>query len=129
MIGLSVSPESGEATVFGKTVNELQSDVVVGDSEITGTLHYVTDYTQFSSDSAKQKGNYLALKFDFTSGTTTTVEIVGGTSGAVTLDADKNWVGLIANKDSQTIKVVATKGGMRVERTYSLTGLTLDPAV
>ena len=129
MIGLSVSPESGEATVFGKTVNELQSDVVVGDSEITGTLHYVTDYTQFSSSSEQQKGNYLALKFDFTSGTTTTVEIVGGTSGAVTLDADKNWVGLIANKDSQTIKVVATKGGMRVEKTYSLTGLTLDPAV
>lgn len=88
----------------------------------------MTDYTQFSSTPAQQKGNYLALKFDFTSGTTTTVEIVGGTSGAVTLDADKNWVGLIANKDSQTIKVVATKGDMRVEKTYGLTGLTLEPA-
>ena len=88
----------------------------------------MTDYTQFSSATEKQKGNYLALKFDFTSGTTTTVEIVGGTSGAVTLDADKNWVGLIANKDTQTIKVVATKGDMRVEKTYSLTGLTLEPA-
>ena len=86
------------------------------------------DYTQFSSASEQQKGNYLALKFDFTSGTTTTVEIVGGTSGAVTLDADKNWVGLIANKDSQTIKVVATKGDIKVEKTYSLTGLTLEPA-
>ena len=89
----------------------------------------MTDYTQFSSTPAQQKGNYLALKFDFISGTTTTVEIVGGTSGAVTLDADKNWVGLIANKDSQTIKVVATKGGIKVEKTYSLTGLTLEPAV
>lgn len=88
----------------------------------------MTDYTQFSSTTEQQKGNYLALKFDFTSGTTTTVEIVGGTSGAVKLDADKNWVGLIANKDSQTIKVVATKGDMRVEKTYSLTGLTLEPA-
>ena len=88
----------------------------------------MTDYTQFSSESAKQKGNYLALKFDFVSGATTTVEIVGGTSGAVTLDADKNWVGLIANKDTQKIKVVAVKGDIKVEKTYSLTGLTLEPA-
>lgn len=88
----------------------------------------MTDYTQFSSAPEQQKGNYLALKFDFVDGATTTVEIVGGTKGAVTLDADKNWVGLIANKDSQTIKVVATKGDMKVEKTYSLTGLTLEPA-
>lgn len=88
----------------------------------------MTDYTQFSSTPAQQKGNYLALKFDFADGATTTVEIVGGTKGPVTLDGDKNWVGLIANKDSQTIKVVATKGGMKVEKTYSLTGLTLEPA-
>ena len=88
----------------------------------------MTDYTQFSSAPEKQRGNYLALKFGFVSGATTTVEIVGGTTGAVTLDADKNWVGLIANKNTQTIKVVATKGDMRVEKTYSLTGLTLEPA-
>lgn len=121
-------PESGEATLFGKTVNELQSDVVVGDSEITGTLHYVTGYTGFSSLAEQQKGNYLALKFDFVDGTTATVEIVGGTKGAVTLDGDKNWVGLIANNVSQTIKVVAQKDSTRVEKTYSLTGLTLEPA-
>lgn len=59
---------------------------------------------------------------------TTTVEIVGGTKGPVTLDGDKNWVGLIANKDSQTIKVVAQKNGATVEKVYSLTGLTLEPA-
>ena len=88
----------------------------------------MTDYTQFSDAPEQQKGNYLALKFDFTDGATTTVEIVGGTKGAVTLDPDKNWVGLIANKNSQTIKVVATKGGMKVEKTYSLIGLTLEPA-
>lgn len=59
---------------------------------------------------------------------TTTVEIVGGTKGPVTLDDDKNWVGLIANKVSQTIKVVARKSGAEVEKVYSLTGLTLEPA-
>lgn len=106
----------------------MQSNVVVGDSEITGTLHYVTGYTEFSSLEEQQKGNYLALKFDFAEGVTTTVEIVGGTKGPVTLDEDKNWVGLIANKDSQTIKVVAQKNGANVEKVYSLTGLTLEPA-
>lgn len=88
----------------------------------------MTDYTQFSAVPEQQKGNYLALKFDFVEGVTTTVEIVGGTKGAVTLDGDKNWVGLIANKDSQTIKVVAQKNGTKVEKVYSLTGLTLEPA-
>lgn len=96
--------------------------------EITGTLHYVTGYTEFSSLAEQQEGNYLALKFDFADGATTTVEIVGGTKGPVTLDGDKNWVGLIANKDSQSIKVVAQKDSTRVEKTYSLTGLTLEPA-
>ena len=106
----------------------MQDNVVVGDSGITGTLHYVTDYTQFSDAPEQQKGNYLALKFDFTDGATVTVEIVGGTKGAVTLDDDKNWVGRIANKDSQSIKVIATKGDQRLEKTYSLTGLVLESA-
>lgn len=88
----------------------------------------MTDYTQFSDAPEQQKGNYLALKFDFNDGATTTVEIVGGTKGAVTLDDDKNWVGLIANKDSQSIKVVTQKDGQKIERTYALTGLTLESA-
>ena len=88
----------------------------------------MTGYTEFSSVVDQQKGNYLALKFDFTDGATVTVEIVGGTKGAVTLDDDKNWVGLIANKDSQSIKVIATKGDQRLEKTYSLTGLVLESA-
>lgn len=29
---------------YGKTANELQENVVIGESEITGTLHYITDY-------------------------------------------------------------------------------------
>lgn len=106
----------------------MQDNVVVGDSGITGTLHYVTNYTEFSSEVDQQKGNYLALKFDFTDGATVTVEIVGGTKGPVTLDNDKNWVGLIANKDSQSIKVVVTKGDQKLAKTYSLTGLVLESA-
>lgn len=105
----------------------MQSNVVVGDSEITGTLHYVTGFTDFSSTTTEQEGNYLALKFDYLAGATTTVEIVGGTKGPVTLDEDKNWVGLIKSNSTQSIKVVTTKSDASVEKTYTLTGLTLEP--
>ena len=105
----------------------MQSNVVVGDSEITGTLHYVTGFTDFSSTTTEQEGNYLALKFDYPESATTTVEIVGGTKGPVTLDEDKNWVGLIKSNSTQSIKVVTTKSDASVEKTYTLTGLTLEP--
>lgn len=104
----------------------MQSNVVVGDSEITGTLHYVTGFTNFSSEPTKQNGNYLALKFDYPEGATTTVEIVGGTTGPVTLDEDKNWVGLIKSNETQSVKVVMTKSDASVEKTYTLTSLTLE---
>ena len=104
----------------------MQSNVVVGDSEITGTLHYVTGFTDFSSVSTEQEGNYLALKFDYVEDATTTVEIVGGTTGPVALDEDKNWVGLIKNNKTQSVKVVMTKSDASVEKTYTLTSLTLE---
>lgn len=105
----------------------MQSNVVVGETDITGTLHYVTEFTDFSSEPTEQEGNYLALKFDYPESATATVEIVGGTKGPVTLDEDKNWVGLIKSNSSQSIKVVATKSEESVEKIYTLTGLTLEP--
>lgn len=46
-MSLSVKPEDGEAVLFGKAVNELQSEVVVAaDDEVTGTLKYVNGYVE-----------------------------------------------------------------------------------
>lgn len=104
----------------------MQSNVVVGDSEITGTLHYVTGFTNFSSVPTDQEGHFLALKFSDTEDATTTVEIVGGTKGPVTLDSDKNWVGRIESGDT-AIKVVTTKGDVSLTQTYGITSLTLEP--
>ena len=56
-MSLSVKPEDGEAVLFGKAVNELQSDVVVSDDEVTGTLKYVDGYVDFSSNVSEQSGN------------------------------------------------------------------------
>lgn len=113
--------------MFGKTVNSLQEDIVIGDSEITGTLKYVSDYTEFSSVASEQKGNYLALKVDTDSEeTTVTVELVGGTKRPVTLDEDKNIVLLIKNKDTQSIKVTVDNGEDSATKTYGLSGLILE---
>lgn len=113
--------------MLGKKANELQAGVhIIGDS-ITGTLKNVTGYTGFSDQPEDQSGHYLALKFDvLPSEATTTVEIVGGTKGPVELDEDKLWVGKIANKDSQSIKVESKYGDKTVVKTYELTKLTLE---
>lgn len=126
-MSLSVKPEDGEAVLFGKTVNELQSDVVVSDDEVTGTLKYVDGYVDFSSNVSGQSGNYLALKIEAEPAEAeTVVELVGGTKGPVTLDDDMNIVLLIKNKDTQSIKVTTTHNEESVTKTYGLSGLTLE---
>lgn len=126
-MSLSVKPEDGEAVLFGKTVNELQSDVVVSDDEVTGTLKYVDGYVDFNSNVSEQSGNYLALKIEAEPAEAeTVVELVGGTKGPVTLDDDMNIVLLIKNKDTQSIKVTTTHNEESVTKTYGLSGLTLE---
>lgn len=126
-----MNAEVQTTNVLGKLVSELQSsDVTVGDSEITGTLHYVTGYTGFhGTDPLEQKGNFLALKINASTaeGVTTAVELVGGTKGPVTLDSDMNIVLHIQNKDTESVKVTVSKGGESETKTYRLSGLTLEP--
>ena len=125
-VAVTASPESADATLFGKKVSDLQTNVAVGADSITGTLKNVTGYTEFSSKPAEQSGHYLALKFDVTpTDAVTTVELVGGTKGPVTLNADKNIVLLIKN-NTQSVKVTSTKDGSSVTKTYALTNLTLE---
>lgn len=126
-MSLSVKPEDGEAVLFGKAVNELQSDVVVADDEVTGTLKYVNGYVDFSSNTSEQSGNYLALKIEAEPAEAeTVVELVGGTKGPVALDDDMNIVLLIKNKDTQSINVTATHNGESITKIYGLSGLTLE---
>ncbi len=126
-MNLSVKPEDGEAVLFGKAVNELQSDMVVADDEVTGTLKYVNGYVDFSSNTSEQSGNYLALKIEAEPAEAeTVVELVGGTKGPVALDDDMNIVLLIKNKDTQSIKVTTTHNEESITKIYGLSGLTLE---
>lgn len=117
-----VSAEDSDGDLFGKVASDLQ-EVYIGQGGITGTLNYIADYSSaFGGDLSS--GHYLALKCEATEGATITVEIIGGSSGAVTLDSDGLWVGRIAN-NLQSIQVVATKDGKSVTQNYSLSGLNL----
>lgn len=128
MTALSVQPEDGEGNAYGKSVSELQSGIIVSDDAITGTLHYVEQYTGFNpSDPGEQEGNYLVLKIAADADADVSFELVGGSKGEITLPPDdRQVVCLIRDNSSQSIRVTADKGGKRNEQNYSLLGLTLE---
>lgn len=131
MISLTVAPEDDETDLLGKDAGDLQSDIDVTESRISGVLKYVTGYTGFSGNTELQSGNYLALKFEATAGATTTVQLIGAVvnPNPVELDQDMNIVLRIVDPQTQKIKVVSELDDYQtVERVYTLTGLTLEEA-
>ena len=131
-VTLTVTPTSPEETRYGKEVDDLQSNIQIneGSQQILGTLRYVTGYTGFSGDPAKQEGNFLALDLAATPDGTAVIkaEVIGGDSegNPVTVD-DGILVTRIANK-SQKIKITATNGDNVIERVYGLGSLKLKTA-
>ena len=104
-------------------------------SQFNGTLKYVTGYTDFSGDPNEQNGNYLVMRVDTDDeDDEITVELLGGTVGhPVTLDPDRNIVIRITNNRTQKIRVVVNHVNEDTSistetATYSLAGLTLEPA-
>lgn len=90
-------------------MSDLQSGITILDNgKIIGTLHYVTDYTGFDASHPElQSGNYIAIHVDTIPDATITVKV----TNPVTLDEDRTAVLRIADKDSQTITVVASAEG------------------
>lgn len=128
LITLSVDADISAGTdLLGKSASDLQTDIEIGDDEITGTLKYVTGYTGFSGEVSEQSGNYLALHCAAPGSDKITVELVGGTTAhPVQLDSDGLIVVRITDKTTQKIKVVAYEGDNAVVKEYGLSGLTLN---
>ena len=113
--------------LLGKTVDDLQSNIKVNAKSIEGTLKYVADYSSAGYGDGEDSGNYLVIHAEVpdVDDVTLTVEVVGGVHGPQTLDSDGICICRIANKNSQTIKVVASKTGYTpVTRIFTLAGLT-----
>lgn len=122
----------GETDAYGKTGNDLQTNVNVSRTAVTGTLKYVTGYTGFnSSEAIEQEGNYLALDFSTdmdAEGATVKVELVNGTKGEIqlTYPSDMFCVFRVTDKNTQNIRVTATKDGATSTRELDLSGLVLQ---
>ena len=116
-----------ETSLLGKYVTDLQEDVEIAGGVITGTLHYVTEYTGFSGDPAEQEGNYLAVVCEASEGDTITAELIGGQHGPVTLDPDGILIARITDPATQKLRFTATGvDGTTETKEYSLSGLTLE---
>ena len=121
---LNVSAITDDAEdLFGKTVSDLQQDISVGRTGITGTLKYVDDYTGFSGDPSLQSGNYLALHCEVPGASDVSITVT--VTNPSVLDPDGDIVLRIADKDTQTVTVVAVADGKTLRKTFSLRGLTV----
>lgn len=117
---------TADVDLLGKRVTDLQENIEVTDDVVSGTLKMVTDYTGFSSIAEEQSGNYIAMYCEANPNATITVELVGGRSGAVTLD-DDGLIVLRVTDPSQSIRVVASANGYEsAVKVFSLSGLTLQ---
>ena len=125
-MSLSVDVDIADDTdLLGKYVGDLQEDIVIDGNSIKGKLLYVTGYTDFSpGDEELQTGNYLALHCTCSDpGATITVTL---TNPSV-LDEDGIIVLYIRDKDTQTVKVVASKEGVNsVTKTFKLSDLVVE---
>lgn len=128
MTGLTADADIEDSVdLFGKTASDLQEGIVIDEDSISGTVKYVEDYSS-AYGSGEDSGNYLVLHFEVpdVEGVTFTAELVGGVHGPQTLDSDGICIFRVTDKNSQTIKVVASKTGYaNVTKVYDLTGLTL----
>ena len=122
-------PESGDTSIFGTLVSDIQTDVVVSDDDIAGTLSY---YDDEDSDLVKKwgAGNFLALKFGVPEGATSCKVGLDPSEGSglveIIDDPDRNGVFKITDKDAQEFMVKLTVNETEYTQTYGLDSLVCE---
>lgn len=113
---------AADEDLLGKVVADLQENVEIDGDAVTGTLHYLDDYTGFSGDPELQSGNYICLHFE--SSVPATIQAAYNDK-TVTLTDDGILIVRVADKDLP-LTVTATYIGQIVTKTYDLSDLTLE---
>ena len=109
--------------LYGKKASDLQSDIEINGNKISGILNYIDDYSS-AFGPGLDSGNYICLHFACN---IPDAEITVTITNPSTLDEDGIFVGRIADKDSQTITVVASADGYDdVTKTFDLTDLICE---
>ena len=124
---IKVDTEVAADYLYGKTLNALQTGITITDTAISGTLHYVDDYSSaFGSD--YDEGYYLALRFEAPGADKIEVRVEHGDFDFVELVADDNYtcVFKISDTDTQGITVKVVKGNEFFGKYFILTDLVLE---
>ena len=121
-----MAAETGSTELFGRKVNTMQTGITVTGNAITGTLKYIS-----SGEPAATwgPGYFLCLKFPDADISTMTVKVgmnPSQGSGLVALDADKNGLFKVTDKNLQKFVVVQFDGKAHSVQTFDLSGLTLE---
>lgn len=131
--GLTVNAEADQSVVLGKTVSDLQSDVSISNDAATGTLNYITDYTEFSSDPELQSGNFIALHWSDPDESVTSLKVgivpssIGMEPQECLNDPDRNGVFRVTDPSTQVIKIIQSDGTNTLTQEISLSGVTCEP--
>lgn len=115
--------------MFGTPVSDMQTDVVVGDDAITGTLKYLSEGQLVDNYGA---GNFVALKFEVPEDATSCKVGLDPSEGTglveIIDDPDKNGAFKITNKSTQKFKIVTSNATSSVTKIYDLSALTVEDA-
>lgn len=128
MTGVTVEAENGNTELFGRKVSTMQTGITVANGAITGTLKYISSGAIAQDWGA---GNFLCLKFPDADISNLTVKVglnPSEGSGLVALDADKNGVFKITDKNRQQFVVLQQSGTNCTVQSFDLSGLTIETA-
>lgn len=126
MTGLTVEAEDGETSLFGRKVKTMQTGITISGNAITGTLKYISSGAIAQDWGA---GNFICLKIPDADVTNMTVKVglnPSQGSGLVALDADKNGVFKVTDKDTQKFVVLQQDGVKTKLQEFDLSGLTIE---
>lgn len=116
-------------TILNKAATDLQTNIKFDSAAgtVTGTLKYVTEFTQFSENSYEQSGNYLALNVTSSDhAASISVELLGGSAPICKDAGNGDYVVRVTNTASQSIRVTAIDGRDSKTEIYSLSGLKVE---
>lgn len=126
---IAAQSPKGTKSYWGTLVSAMQSNIVVADNAISGTLKFIAG--GIAPGTLSGDGNFLALKFiDPNGADKIEVGLVPSAgSGFVALDEDMDAVFKIDDSvggKRQVLKLKITKDGIEKIQSFDLSGLTLE---